>query len=181
MSTTTFPRMHVSLYVSNIYATADFYSRFFGQDPAKIKPDYCKFELENPGLIISFVQNPEKVAKDFGHLGIQIGSEAELQDRLQQMQTRKVPVLEEMGTNCCYASQDKFWVTDPDGYHWEVYFFHQDVAFNDPRYASHEATACCTPEAAVATTVISEQATPKPKVKMADIANNSCAPGSGCC
>jgi len=49
-----FPRMHVSLYVKNIYQTADFYSKFFGQKPDKIKNDYCKFTLERPSLIISF-------------------------------------------------------------------------------------------------------------------------------
>ena len=29
-------------------------------------------------------------------------------------------VREEMGTDCCYANQDKFWVTDPDGIEWVI-------------------------------------------------------------
>ncbi|MDG2330990.1 MAG: ArsI/CadI family heavy metal resistance metalloenzyme, partial [Flavobacteriales bacterium] len=131
-----FPRMHVSLYVKNIYQTADFYSKFFGQNPDKIKSDYCKFTLDEPSLIISFVQNEEKVSDQFGHLGFQIESLEELKQRMDEMNLQNITVLEEMGTNCCYANQDKFWVTDPNGYMWEVYYFHEDVEFNDPRYAT---------------------------------------------
>ncbi|GAA3332624.1 hypothetical protein GCM10020331_093510 [Ectobacillus funiculus] len=28
-----------------------------------------------------------------------------------------------MNTTCCYAVQDKFWVTDPDGNEWEFFFY----------------------------------------------------------
>jgi predicted enzyme related to lactoylglutathione lyase len=166
-----FPRMHVSLYVKNIYQTADFYSKFFGQDPDKIKADYCKFTLEKPSLIISFVQNEEKVSDQFGHLGIQIDSLEELKTRMDDMNLQNIDILEEMGTNCCYASQDKFWVTDPNGYMWEVYYFHKDVEFNDPRNQTEAAQACCTPEATEA----------KPKVALADLNTEQCEPGSGCC
>ena len=78
-----------------------------------------------------------------------------------------------MGTNCCYAEQDKFWVEDPDGYHWEVYQFHKDVEFNDPRYSTGESSQCCMP------------ANPeKVKIKIQEVASNAaevCEPGSGCC
>ena len=78
---------------------------------------------------------------------------------------------EEIGTACCYAVQDKFWVNDPDGIQWEIYFFHEDVSFNDPHYEVQDASACCMPH----------QATEKPKVALSEISQNSCEPGSGCC
>jgi catechol 2,3-dioxygenase-like lactoylglutathione lyase family enzyme len=183
MSANPFPRMHVSLYVSNIYQTADFYTKFFGQNPDKIKPDYAKFTLENPSLIISFVQNPEKVNSEFGHLGMQVETLELLEQRLSTMKTKAVPVLEEMGTNCCYATQDKFWVSDPDGHMWEVYYFHQDVEFNDPRFASQEANACCSPASVNEQPIASTQEA-KPKISLSTLgANNdsSCDPNSGCC
>jgi hypothetical protein len=43
----------------------------------------------------------------------------------------------------CYAVQDKFWATDPDGHQWEVYYFHEDAEFNDPRYELSDTSACC--------------------------------------
>jgi len=156
--------MHVSLYVADIHKTAEFYNRFFDCMPTKLMDDYCKFELDAPALIISFVQNADKVSQQFGHLGIQVDSKEELDQRLAATKNKGLALTEEMGTNCCYAEQDKYWVADPDGYMWEVYFFHKDVAFNDPRHTGFEA---------------------KPKVQLTDLTSSSegatCAPGSGCC
>lgn len=127
-----FPRMHVSLYVTDIQKSEAFYTAFFQTQPVKQKEDYLKYVLEAPSLIISFVQKPEKVAGNFGHLGFQVASVEILKEKLLAAYRAKLPVIEEMGTTCCYALQDKFWVADPDGYHWEVYVFHEDAVFEDP-------------------------------------------------
>jgi hypothetical protein len=34
---------------------------------------------------------------------------------------------DEMQTRCCYALQDKAWVTDPDGNEWEVFTVLEDI------------------------------------------------------
>lgn len=129
-----FPRMHVSLYVSELTATVNFYTAFFGQPAQKIRPGYAKYVLDEPALIISFVENAARVASNFGHLGFQVGTVAELDERLTAARRAGLVSREEMGTACCYAKQDKFWVSDPDGTEWEVYYFHADAEFNDPRY-----------------------------------------------
>lgn len=142
-----FPRMHVSLYVSDIEKSVNFYTQFFGVEPVKVKPGYAKYILDKPSLIISFVQNSERVQSNFGHLGFQVETEEDLM--IQQLLAKKHGLIakEEKGVGCCYAKQDKFWVNDPDGVQWEVYYFHEDVEFNDPHYetASEEesAKACC--------------------------------------
>jgi catechol 2,3-dioxygenase-like lactoylglutathione lyase family enzyme len=146
MKSNSFPRMHVSLYVSDIGKSTDFYTSFFGIEPAKVKPGYAKYILESPSLIISFVENKERVQQNFGHLGFQVETVEELNMRLWDARMKKLVAKEEIGTNCCYAKQDKFWVNDPDGVQWEVYYFHSDAEFNDPKYESKEASACCTPE-----------------------------------
>lgn len=143
-----FPRMHVSLYVSNIANSVQFYNTFFGQQPIKVKPGYAKYILEEPSLIISFVENKDRVQNNFGHLGFQVETVEELNKRLTEAKHYNLVSKEEVGTNCCYAKQDKFWVNDPDGVQWEVYYFHADAEFNDPHYKSKEATACCTVAAA---------------------------------
>ena len=141
-----FPRMHVSLYVSDIQKSIEFYSQFFDQEPAKVKPNYAKFILENPSLIISFVENKDRVQSNFGHLGFQVESLEDLNIKLWEAKKRNLVSREEKGTNCCYAKQDKFWVNDPDGVQWEVYYFHEDAEFNDPHYVMTEAKACCSPQ-----------------------------------
>lgn len=138
--------MHLSLYVSNIEKTTSFYNTFFNTEPVKTKPGYAKYVLDNPHLIISFIENPERVRANFGHLGFQVETEEKLNEKLWKARADQLVASEEIGTNCCYAKQDKFWVEDPDGVQWEVYYFHEDSEFNDPKYEMTEATACCTPQ-----------------------------------
>ena len=142
--TNQFPRMHVSFYVSDISKSVNFYTSFFGQQPAKVKPGYAKYVLDKPSLIISFVENKERVQSNFGHVGFQVETQEELEIRMADAKSKNLVAKEETGTNCCYAKQDKFWVNDPDNVQWEVYYFHADAEFNDPHYALSEASACCT-------------------------------------
>ena len=127
-----YPRMHVSLYVSDMRKSVEFYTQFFGLAPAKEKPDYAKYVLTSPSLIISFVENKERVQSNFGHLGFQVATPEDLNIKLWEAKKYNLVAREETGTNCCYAKQDKFWVTDPDNVQWEVYYFHEDAEFNDP-------------------------------------------------
>lgn len=136
--------MHVSLYVSDIQKSVDFYNQFFQQEPVKVKHRYAKYVLEKPSLIISFVENRERVQSNFGHLGFQVETVDELNYKLSEAKKKNLVSKEEIGTNCCYAKQDKFWVNDPDNVQWEVYYFHADAEFNDPHYEMTEADACCT-------------------------------------
>ena len=169
--------MHVSLYVSDLQATQNFYNAFFGQNPSKVKPGYAKYELESPGLIISFVENKDRIQPNFGHLGIQVGTKEEMESRLNIARELNIVSLEEIGTACCYAIQDKFWATDPDGHQWEVYYFHSDSEFNDPKYAMEDTAACCSPETVVSTEKV------KPKVRLSELKKSEacCEPNSGCC
>ncbi len=167
-----FPRMHVSLYVSNLAATVNFYTNFFGQPADKIKDRYAKYVLDQPALVISFIENAERVHANFGHLGFQVATKEEMEARLKVAREQNLVSKEEIGTACCYAIQDKFWVNDPDGTQWEVYYFHEDVEFNDPLYTEQDSAACCMPEQ------IEEKA--EEKMKLTEI-NNECTPGSGCC
>lgn len=143
-STPVFPRMHVSLYVSDLLASVNFYTSFFGVPAAKIKPKYAKYVLESPSLIISFVENPSRVQQNFGHLGFQVQTIEELNQRMEIAERQGLISKKEIGTNCCFAKQDKFWATDPDGVQWEIYYFHEDAEFNDPHYDFSENSACCT-------------------------------------
>jgi len=138
MNNAVFPRMHVSLYVSNLDRTLEFYNQFFGRYPVKIKPKYAKYVLDQPSLIISFVEHESRVQSHFGHLGFQVETIEVMNEALIRMKEMGMTTREEMGTNCCYAKQDKFWVNDPDGVEWEVYYFHEDAEFNDPHYESED-------------------------------------------
>lgn len=182
--------MHVSLYVSDLTATVNFYTAFFGQPATKIRRGYAKYVLDQPALIISFVENPARVASNFGHLGFQVETVAEMEQRLEAARATGLLPRPEMGTSCCYAKQDKFWVNDPDGVEWEVYYFHEDAEFNDPRYqhdydqAAGNPQCCIAPATAVPEQVLATAPMAFPLVETpaasAPVAL-ACAPGGGCC
>jgi len=165
-----FPRMHVSLYVADIKKTVDFYNQFFGQEANKVMVDYAKYILEKPSLIISFVQNVDRVHSNFGHLGFEVATSERLHSLLEISKQKGLVEKEEIDTNCCYANQDKFWVNDPDGYQWEVYYFNHDTTFNDPQFEDFSTAACCMPPKVE-----------KKKIKLSDIKDTACEPNSGCC
>tara|TARA_B110000211_G_C14045121_1_gene538566 strand:- start:19 stop:534 length:516 start_codon:yes stop_codon:yes gene_type:complete len=167
-----YPRMHVSLYVSDLEKTIQFYKGFFGVAPAKIKSGYAKFILDEPSLIISFIENADRVQSNFGHLGFQVETKELMLEKLESAKLLGLVSKEEIGTACCYSIQDKFWAEDPDGVQWEVYYFHEDVEFNDPHYTGGEANACCMPE---------EPKELKLEELKIDSSAESCTPGSGCC
>jgi hypothetical protein len=51
---------------------------------------------------------------------------------------------DERDTTCCYARQDKVWVSDPAGNRWEVYTVLEDVEEEEEHEAS-SSEACCRP------------------------------------
>lgn len=133
-------KFHIGLHVTDVAATINFYRDLFGAEPVKVKADYAKFELDNPGLVISFIQSPAKVSPVFGHLGLRVASAEDLAQRKSVIEEKLEIVLEEQNTSCCYALQDKFWVNDPDGYEWEVYFVKEE---SEPQTKRHQLSACC--------------------------------------
>ena len=153
--------MHVSLYVSDLQQTKQFYNLFFDRPPTKEKAAYIKYELEEPSLIISFIEHPDRVQAAFGHLGFQLDSQEALNATIQRVNAAGLASLEEKGTACCYAIQDKVWVTDPDGVQWEVYYFHEDVEFNDPRYELEQTEQCCVPAS-------------KTKIQLSELTKTAC-------
>lgn len=131
-------KFHLSLFVTDIQVSTEFYKTLFGQDPVKVKQDYAKFELDNPGLVISFIQKPDEVKPNFGHMGFRVESKEVLDHKKQILGKKLAIALEEENVACCYATQDKFWVNDPDGYEWEVYYFIEDL-----KQKNHSSVACC--------------------------------------
>jgi catechol 2,3-dioxygenase-like lactoylglutathione lyase family enzyme len=131
--------VHVSLNVSDLGKSVDFYRAFFGE-PKKLKSDYAKFVSENPEIHLALQPGfrGQRASGPLSHLGIRVDSTEEVRRWRTELQSRGVVSEEEKRKECCYALQDKFWLTDPDGNRWEVYTVLEDVE-DQPAQAS----ACC--------------------------------------
>jgi catechol 2,3-dioxygenase-like lactoylglutathione lyase family enzyme len=139
---------HLSLDVPDLAKAVAFYRELFGVPPAKEKPGYAKFELDDPPVAFALQQSRRG---GLSHLGIRVHDTATVDAASARLKERGLATFDEHNTACCYARQDKVWVTDPAGNQWEVYTVLEDVDENDEQYAfgemattgTVEARACC--------------------------------------
>lgn len=133
-------RPHLSLDVQNVPASVEFYQKVFGVAPQKQTSGYAKFDLVKPALNLSLLSSTGRISI-VNHLGIEVDSVADLaawKTRLQE-----AGILDRMEENvaCCFARQDKVWVTDPDGNAWEIFTVHEQL----PVEGVLASTGCCIP------------------------------------
>ena len=53
-------RVQLALNVSDIDEAVEFYSRFFGAEPAKRQPGYANFAIADPPLKLVLIEDPEE-------------------------------------------------------------------------------------------------------------------------
>ena len=134
-------KAHISLNVRNVQASIDFYRKLFGIEPMKVRQGYAKFEVNNPLLNLSLNETDVPVSgNNLSHLGLQVASTDDVLAIRERWHSEGLRPRDEMQTNCCFALQDKAWVTDPDGNEWEVFTVLANVEMNTSQ--------CCTTPAA---------------------------------
>jgi len=132
---------HLSLDVPDLDAAVDFYRELFGAEPAKRKPGYAKFELADPPVALALQEGPRALS----HLGIRVGTTEEVESASARLEASGLATFDERDTVCCYARQDKVWVTDPAGNAWEVYTLLEDVDEEDEHEHAAASSSCCAP------------------------------------
>ena len=135
-------RIQLALNVSDLDGAVDFYSKLFAAEPAKRRPGYANFAVESPPLKLVLIENPE-AAGTLNHLGVEVGSTAEVTAAQARLAGEGLPTSSQEGVSCCYAVQDKVWVSDPDDAAWEVYTVLADADVLAPATASGSEPGCC--------------------------------------
>ena len=119
-------KAHLAINVKNVEQSITFYQKMLGIEPSKVRRGYAKFDVQNPPLNLTLNQMPFNERGALSHLGIQVASTADVLTMRQNWEAAGLVTREEMQTNCCYATQDKTWVRDPDGNEWEVFVVLKD-------------------------------------------------------
>ncbi|MHC9297291.1 ArsI/CadI family heavy metal resistance metalloenzyme [Mycobacterium sp. LTG2003] len=113
-------RVQLALNVDDLDEAITFYTKLFGTDPAKVKPGYANFAITEPALKLVLLENPGK-GGTINHLGVEVESSEKVHAEIARLTGEGLFTDEEIGTTCCFATQDKVWVTGPAGEKWEVY------------------------------------------------------------
>lgn len=135
-------KAHLAINVRDVEQSLQFYRKLFGIEPSKVRTGYAKFDVQNPPLNFTLNQVPFADAGALSHMGIQVGSTADVLAFRKQWADAGLFTRDEMQTDCCFATQDKTWVRDPDGNEWEAFVVLVD---NLPEKSSAPAEACCAP------------------------------------
>jgi len=134
-------RLQLALNVDNLDEAISFYSKLFNTVPAKVKPGYANFAVAEPPLKLILMENPGQ-GGSINHLGVEVEDTDTVNSEQTRLAASGLASIDERGTHCCYAQQDKFWVEGaPNGERWEVY-----TVLADSESFSAEAaqgTTCC--------------------------------------
>ena len=113
-------RAQLALNVDDLDEAIAFYSKLFNTVPAKVQPAYANFAVTDPPLKLVLIENPGH-GGTLNHLGIEVETSDVVHAEITRLTDEGLFTDEELGTTCCFAKQDKVWVTGPAGEKWEVY------------------------------------------------------------
>jgi catechol 2,3-dioxygenase-like lactoylglutathione lyase family enzyme len=134
-------RLQLALNVDDLDASIAFYSTLFAIEPAKVRPGYANFAVAEPALKLVLIENPGH-GGSLNHLGVEVADTDAVDAEQARLAEAGFASVDERDTTCCYAKQDKFWVTGtPNGESWEVYTVLADSPTPNGEAAGQE---CCT-------------------------------------
>jgi catechol 2,3-dioxygenase-like lactoylglutathione lyase family enzyme len=113
-------RVQLALNVDDLDTAISFYSTLFHTEPAKRKPGYANFAIADPPLKLVLLENPGQ-GGTLNHLGVEVGSSEVVHAEIARLTEAGMFTEEEVATTCCFATQDKVWVTGSDAERWEIY------------------------------------------------------------
>ncbi len=138
-------RVQLALNVEDLDAAVEFYGKLFDAKPAKLRPGYANFAIDEPALKLVLIAGEGK-GGTLNHLGVEVPTTEEVDAAADRLDLSGLATREEKGVSCCYATQDKVWVTDPDGASWEVYTVLGDADVMSPADAVSGEGGCCSGE-----------------------------------
>ena len=136
-------RVQLALRVADLEGSVAFYSKLFGAAPAKRRPGYANFAIAEPPLKLVLIEGTPGEPTRMDHLGVEVETTAEVTAATSRLAAEGLATATEEDTACCYAVQDKVWVTGPGDEPWEVYVVKSDADVLDKPAGS----VCCAPAA----------------------------------
>ena len=113
-------RLQLAIDVGDLDEAVDFYSRMFGTGPAKVRPGYANFAIDEPPLKLVLFEKPGG-GGTINHLGVEVGTTAEVVAAEARLVGADLETTGIEDTECCYAEKTEIWLEAPDDLRWEWY------------------------------------------------------------
>ena len=113
-------RLQLAIDVGDLDEAIDFYSSMFGTGPAKVRPGYANFAIEEPPLKLVLFEKPG-AGGTINHLGGEVGTAAEVVAAEARLADAGLETTGVDDTECCYAEKTETWLDAPDDLRWEWY------------------------------------------------------------
>src|SRR5580704_9833769 len=137
-------RVQLALNVADIDAAVDFYQRLFGTEPAKRRPGYANFAIADPPLKLVLIEDTAQVPGGLNHLGVEFESTEAVAAAQTHLASQGLVTAVEDDVTCCFAVQDKVWVSSPEGVPWEFYTVLADAdSMGECETSGTDVSACC--------------------------------------
>src|SRR5262249_18122551 len=108
-------RVQLALRVADLEGSIAFYSKLFGTEPAKRRPGYANFAIAEPPLKLVLIEGAPGDPTRMDRLGVEVQTTEEVTGAAGRLTAEGLTTVTEEDTACCYAVQDKVWVTGPGG------------------------------------------------------------------
>ncbi len=137
-------RLQLALNVDDLDTAVAFYTALLGTEPAKLRTGYANYAVSDPPLKLVLLENPGR-GGTLNHLGVEVDSPERVAAETARLTDAGLGTTLEDATTCCYATQDKVWVSGPGGEPWEIYTVLADSPTfgSSPRTADAEGGTCC--------------------------------------
>ncbi|MFW0789190.1 ArsI/CadI family heavy metal resistance metalloenzyme [Gordonia sp. CPCC 205333] len=142
-------RIQLALNVDDLDRAVRFYSKLFGTQPTKLKPGYANFAVADPPLKLVLMETRGQ-GGSINHLGVEVDSSETVRREVERLTGQGLFTDQEVGSTCCYATQDKVWITGPNEERWEVYTVLADSETFGASIAP-DREACCSTTASEST------------------------------
>jgi catechol 2,3-dioxygenase-like lactoylglutathione lyase family enzyme len=135
----TMSRVQLALRVADLEGSVAFYSKLFGAEPAKRRPGYANFAIDEPPLKLVLIEGAAGEPTVMDHLGVEVFASEDVVAATIRLTDAGLVTFTEDDTECCYAVQDKVWVHGPGNEPWEVYVVKADA----DTLAKQTDSTCC--------------------------------------
>ena len=134
-------RLQLALNVNDLDTAVDFYSKLFDAAPAKQRPGYANFAIENPPLKLVLFEDSTAPAGDgfhhLNHLGVETEDAAEVVAAEARISDAGLETTGVEDATCCFAEKTETWISSPEGVRWEWY-----VKTADAEQLEHTSSCC---------------------------------------